>query len=142
MSHSEAPFFSIPLGPLHVSHIPFYHGGTSGPTHMISPGSCWCAHILSLSIYFFTLRLQFPFKFVCKSSSLPPTPFPFFQVTIDESRVFVCSDQYFVMKATLQSPAKASVAACSSWIFLYFLLLWGGINLGSITVYVCVSFPL
>lgn len=39
----------------------------------------------------------------------PPFLF-FFWKWINESRVFVCSDQYVVMKAALQFPAKASLA--------------------------------
>lgn len=74
---------------------------------------------LQLSFYFYKLRQQFHCKIVRKSSSLLPTPSSFFWKWINKSRVFVCTDQYVVMKAALQFPAKASLAG---WAWICFIL--------------------
>lgn len=56
-------------------------------------------------------------------------PYPFFFFSpwkwINESRVFVCADQYLVMKAVLQFPTKASL---TGWICFYSSLLSVCIN--------------
>lgn len=68
------------------------------------------------SLHFFKLRQHFHYNFVQKSSPLPlPPSFFFFSKWINEFRVFVCWDQYVVMKAALQFPAKESLSG-SGWI--------------------------
>lgn len=71
---------------------------------------------LFTSLHFFKLRQHFHYNFVQKSSPLPLLPsFFFFSKWINEFRVFVCWDQYVVMKAALQFPAKESLSG-SGWI--------------------------
>lgn len=67
------------------------------------------------SLHFFKLRQHFHYNFVQKSSPLPLPPSFFFSKWINEFRVFVCWDQYVVMKAALQFPAKESLSG-SGWI--------------------------
>lgn len=102
-----------------MSHIfLFIMVGHQGQPHDQSP--FWWAHLKPGHI-FFRLRLQFPFKFICKRGPLPPAPFPhLFQCLINKSRVFVCGDQYIVMKATLRFAAKASLAAASVLCFIFY----------------------
>lgn len=112
----------------HAKHILFLLSNVDDMFHISSPtlrdhGEQTNDHLFS-SIFqapasprFWSQGHSCAFKFVLKSSSLSLSLLFFSPWEwINESRVFVCADQYLVMKAVLQFPTKASL---TGWICLF-----------------------
>lgn len=118
---------------LHISHILFVLKIHQGELH---GHSSLLGFKLKLSFFLFCQTKQaVSLRVWLQEQSIVTTPF--FCKKINEYRVFVCTDQYVVMKALLQFPTKASPVGWRWICFIFIVISLHTLFLSLVTVSFC-----